>query len=427
MTDYALTLPEGQVPLELTAATEGPPGIDVGSLLKRTGHVTLDVGYVNTASCTSAITYIDGDAGILRYRGYPIEQLAQHSSFVEVAYLLIYGNLPSPAELDDFTERIRRHTLLHEDLRRFFDGFPRDAHPMAVLSSAVSALSTFYQDSLDPFDPEHVEISTVRLLAKVPTIAAYAHKKSIGQPFLYPDNSLAYTENFLRLVFGVPAEPYEVDPVTARTLDMLFLLHADHEQNCSTSTVRMVGSSHANLFASVSAGVNALFGPLHGGANQAVLEMLTQIRDSGTDVESFVTKVKDKQAGDRLMGFGHRVYRSYDPRGTIVKQAAHQILDEVAEQDPLFDIARRLEEVALSDDYFLSRSLYPNVDFYTGLIYKAMGFPPKMFTVLFALGRLPGWIAQWREMIADPATKIGRPRQVYVGQGEREYLPLAYR
>jgi citrate synthase len=427
MTDYALTMPEGQVPLELTAATEGPPGIDVGSLLKQTGHVTLDVGYVNTASCTSAITYIDGDAGVLRYRGYPIEQLAQHSSFVEVAYLLIYGNLPSPAELDDFTERIRRHTLLHEDLRRFFDGFPRDAHPMAVLSSAVSALSTFYQDSLDPFDPEHVEISTVRLLAKVPTIAAYAHKKSIGQPFLYPDNSLAYTENFLRLVFGVPAEPYEVDPVTARTLDMLFLLHADHEQNCSTSTVRMVGSSHANLFASVSAGVNALFGPLHGGANQAVLEMLTQIRDSGTDVESFVAKVKDKQAGARLMGFGHRVYRSYDPRGTIVKQAAHQILDEVAEQDPLFDIARRLEEVALSDDYFLSRSLYPNVDFYTGLIYKAMGFPAKMFTVLFALGRLPGWIAQWREMIADPATKIGRPRQVYVGEPEREYLPLAYR
>jgi citrate synthase len=298
---------------------------------------------------------------------------------------------------------------------------------MAVLSSAVSALSTFYQDSLDPFDPEHVEISTVRLLAKVPTIAAYAHKKSIGQPFLYPDNGLEYTENFLRLVFGVPAEPYEVDPVVARTLDMLFLLHADHEQNCSTSTVRMVGSSHANLFASVSAGVNALFGPLHGGANQAVLEMLTRIHASGGDAASFVAEVKDKRAGARLMGFGHRVYRSYDPRGTIVKQAAHQILDEVAEHDPLFDIARQLEEVALSDDYFLSRQLYPNVDFYTGLIYKAMGFPTKMFTVLFALGRLPGWIAQWREMIADPATKIGRPRQVYIGETEREYLPLAYR
>ncbi len=427
MTDYALTTPDGQVPLAFTPASEGPGGIDVSSLLKQTGHVTLDVGFVNTAACASAITYIDGDAGILRYRGYPIEQLAQHSSFLEVAYLLIYGELPSPGELDDFTARIRRHTLLHEDLRRFFDGFPRDAHPMAVLSSAVSALSTFYQDSLDPFDPEHVEISTVRLLAKVPTIAAYAHKKSIGQPFLYPDNGLEYTENFLRLVFGVPAEQYEVDPVVARTLDMLFLLHADHEQNCSTSTVRMVGSSHANLFASVSAGVNALFGPLHGGANQAVLEMLTQIHASGGDAASFVAQVKDKRAGARLMGFGHRVYRSYDPRGTIVKQAAHQILDEVAEHDPLFDIARQLEDVALSDDYFLSRQLYPNVDFYTGLIYKAMGFPPKMFTVLFALGRLPGWIAQWREMIADPTTKIGRPRQIYTGETEREYLPLAYR
>jgi citrate synthase len=427
MTDYALSTPEGQVPLEVAAASEGPSGIDVGSLLKQTGHVTLDVGFVNTAACSSAITYIDGDRGILRYRGYPIEQLAAQSSFLEVAYLLIYGDLPTPAELEDFTARIRRHTLLHEDLRRFFDGFPRDAHPMAVLSSAVSALSTFYQDSLDPFDPEQVEISTVRLLAKVPTIAAYAHKKSIGQPFLYPDNTLEYTDNFLRLVFGVPAEQYESDPVVSRTLDMLFLLHADHEQNCSTSTVRMVGSSHANLFASVSAGVNALFGPLHGGANQAVLEMLEHIHASGEDVETFVARVKNKEAGARLMGFGHRVYRSYDPRGTIVKQAAHQILDEVAESDPLFDIARRLEEVALNDDYFLSRQLYPNVDFYTGLIYKAMGFPTKMFTVLFALGRLPGWIAQWRELIADPATKIGRPRQVYVGSGEREYLPLPYR
>jgi citrate synthase len=427
MTDYALSTPEGQVPLEVAAASEGPSGIDVGSLLKQTGHVTLDVGFVNTAACSSAITYIDGDRGILRYRGYPIEQLAAQSSFLEVAYLLIYGDLPTPAELEDFTARIRRHTLLHEDLRRFFDGFPRDAHPMAVLSSAVSALSTFYQDSLDPFDPEQVEISTVRLLAKVPTIAAYAHKKSIGQPFLYPDNTLEYTDNFLRLVFGVPAEQYESAPVVSRTLDMLFLLHADHEQNCSTSTVRMVGSSHANLFASVSAGVNALFGPLHGGANQAVLEMLEHIHASGEDVETFVARVKNKEAGARLMGFGHRVYRSYDPRGTIVKQAAHQILDEVAESDPLFDIARRLEEVALNDDYFLSRQLYPNVDFYTGLIYRAMGFPSQMFTVLFAIGRLPGWIAQWRELIADPATKIGRPRQVYVGSGEREYLPLPYR
>jgi len=424
MSDYSLTTPQGQIPLDLAAATEGPSGIDVSTLLKQTGHVTFDSGYVNTAPCSSAITYIDGGAGILRYRGYPIEQLAQQSSFLEAAFLLIYGNLPSESELDDFVFRINRHTLLHEDLRRFFDGFPRDAHPMAVLSSAVSALSTFYQDSLDPFDPEHVEISTIRLLAKVPTIAAYAHKKSIGQPFLYPDNSLDYTENFLRLVFGVPAEPYEVDPLIAKTLDVLFLLHADHEQNCSTSTVRMVGSSYANLFASVSAGVNALFGPLHGGANQAVLEMLERIHAEGGDVNGFVARAKDKQAGARLMGFGHRVYSNYDPRGTIVKQAAHEVLDKYVTNDPLFDIARRLEDVALNDDYFLERSLYPNVDFYTGLIYRAMGFPTKMFTVLFALGRLPGWIAQWREMIADPTTKIGRPRQVYVGATERSYVPI---
>jgi citrate synthase len=424
MSDYAVTTPDGPVPLEYVTATEGPGGINVGSLLKQTGQVALDVGYVNTAACTSAITYIDGDAGILRYRGFPIEQLAAQSSFLEVAYLLIYGELPTVAALDDFTDRIRRHTLLHEDLKRFFDGFPRDAHPMAVLASAVSALSTFYQDSLDPFDPEHVEISTIRLLAKVPTIAAYAYKKSIGQPFLYPDNRLSYTENFLQLTFGVPPEPYEVDPLIARTLDVLFLLHADHEQNCSTSTVRMVGSSQANLFASVSAGVNALFGPLHGGANQAVLEMLERIYAEGGDVEAYVTRVKEKKAGARLMGFGHRVYRSYDPRGTIVKDAAHEVIDRLVTRDPLFDIARQLEEYALSDDYFLSRSLYPNVDFYTGLIYKAMGFPTKMFTVLFALGRLPGWIAQWRELMADPTTKIGRPRQVYAGVPERPYIAL---
>jgi citrate synthase len=424
MSDYSLTTPQGPLPLDYAQSAEGPGGVDISSLLKKTGQVTLDTGYVNTAPCTSAITYIDGDAGILRYRGYPIEQLAERSTFLEAAYLLIYGELPTPSELESFVGRVKRHTMLHEDLRRFFDGFPRDAHPMAVLSSAVSALSTFYQDSLDPFDPEHVEISTIRLLAKVPTIAAYAHKKSIGQPFLYPDNSLDYTENFLRMTFGVPAEHYEVDPLIAKTLDVLFLLHADHEQNCSTSTVRMVGSSHANLFASVSAGVNALFGPLHGGANQAVLEMLEKIRAEGGDVHGFVARAKDKKAGARLMGFGHRVYRNYDPRGTIVKHAAHEVLDTLVVNDPLFDIARTLEEVALNDDYFTSRSLYPNVDFYTGLIYRAMGFPTKMFTVLFALGRLPGWIAQWREMIADPTTKIGRPRQVYVGATERAYVPI---
>ena len=381
MSDYSLTTPEGQLPLDFAPATEGPGGIVVSRLLKQTGQVTLDNGFVNTAACESSVTYIDGDAGILRYRGYPIEQLAQHSSHLEAAYLLIYGELPNRVQLEDFTGRIQRHTLLHEDLRRFFDGFPRDAHPMAVLSSAVSALSTFYQDSLDPFDDEQVEISTIRLLAKVPTIAAYAYKKSIGQPFLYPDNALEYTENFLHMTFGVPPEPYEIDPLIAKTLDVLFLLHADHEQNCSTSTVRMVGSSHANLFASVSAGVNALFGPLHGGANQAVLEMLEQIRSEGGDVAGFVARAKDKQAGARLMGFGHRVYRSYDPRGTIVKHAAHEVLDKLVVNDPLFDIARRLEEVALNDDYFLSRSLYPNVDFYTGLIYLAMGFPLSLIHI----------------------------------------------
>ena len=420
MSDFRLRHPGGELPLSETPATEGPGGLGIGSLLKDTGLVTLDPGFVNTAACTSAITFIDGDAGILRYRGYPIEQLAEKRSFLEVSYLLIYGELPSPAELEDFTERIRRHTLLHEELKRFFDGFPRDAHPMAVLSSAVSALSTFYQDSLDPFDHEHVEISTVRLLAKLPTIAAYAHKKSIGQPFLYPDNSLGFTENFLRMTFGVPAEEYQVDPELARTLDMLFVLHADHEQNCSTSTVRLVGSSNANLFASVSAGINALFGPLHGGANQSVLEMLEHIKAGGGDVAGFVRRVKDREAGVKLMGFGHRVYKNYDPRAAIVKRAADDVLHRLGSDDPLLDIAQRLESVALSDDYFTSRKLYPNVDFYTGLIYKAMGFPTPMFTVLFALGRLPGWIAQWREMIADPSTKIGRPRQVYIGPMRRD-------
>ncbi|MGC4896809.1 citrate synthase [Micromonospora sp. DT31] len=427
MTEVKLDHPGGQLSMPVQSAVEGPAGIGVSKLLKETGMTTYDPGFVNTASCSSAITYIDGDAGILRYRGYPIDQLAEKSSFLEVSYLLIYGELPTQTQLTEFSERIRRHSLLHEEMRRFFDGFPRDAHPMAVLSSAVSAISTFYQDSLDPFDSEHVEMSTVRLMAKVPTIASYAYKKSIGQPLLYPDNSLGYVENFLRMTFGVPAEPYEVDPVVARVLDMLFILHADHEQNCSTSTVRLVGSSNANLFASVSAGVNALFGPLHGGANQAVLEMLQKIHADGGDVRSFVQKVKDKQDGVKLMGFGHRVYKNYDPRAAIVKQAAQDVLGRMAKPDPLLDLAVQLEEIALADDFFVSRRLYPNVDFYTGLIYKAMGFPTKMFTVLFALGRLPGWIAQWREMISDPETKIGRPRQIYTGAAERAYVPAADR
>jgi citrate synthase len=427
VSEAVLHYPEGELPLPEVPSTIGESGYNIAPLLSTTGHVTLDHGFVNTASCSSAVTYIDGDKGILRYRGYPIEQLAEHSTFLETSFLLIYGRLPSADELNDFKSNIRRHTMLHEEMRRFFDGFPRDAHPMPVLSSAVSALSTFYQDSLDPFDPEQVEISTIRLMAKMPTIAAYAYKKSVGQPFLYPDNSLGFVDNFLRMTFGVPAEDYVIDPVVSRTLNMLLLLHADHEQNCSTSTVRLVGSSHANLFASVSAGINALFGPLHGGANQAVLEMLESIHASGGGVNTFIRQVKNREDGVRLMGFGHRVYKNYDPRAALVKKAAYETFEALNVKDPLLDIALRLEEVALADDFFVSRRLYPNVDFYTGLIYKAMGFPSRMFTVLFALGRMPGWIAQWREMIEDPNTKIGRPRQVYVGEPLRDYLPIGER
>ncbi len=422
--DVALRYSGGELPLPVVKATEGSDGFDTSKLLSTTGKVALDIGFVNTAACASAITYIDGDAGILRYRGYPIDQLAEQSSFLEVTYLLIYGELPTADQLAHFDQRVRRHTLLHEDLKQFFSGFPRDAHPMPVLSSAVSALSTFYQDSLDPFDQEHVEISTLRLLAKLPTIAAYAYKKSVGQPFLYPDNSCGLVENFLRMTFGLPAEPYEQDPELVRALDMLFILHADHEQNCSTSTVRLVGSSHANLFASVSAGINALFGPLHGGANQSVLEMLEAIQRDGGDIPRFVERVKNKEPGVKLMGFGHRVYKNYDPRAAIVKSTADRVLDKLGGNNQMLDLARQLEEIALSDDYFVERKLYPNVDFYTGLIYRAMGFPTRMFTVLFAIGRLPGWIAQWREMIADPSTKIGRPRQLYTGATERDYVPL---
>ena len=413
--------------LKVIPATEGASGMEISKLLTTLGVITLDPGFTNTGSTTSKITYIDGDVGILRYRGYPIEQLAEKSTFIETSYLLIHGELPTPAELEAFTKRLSRHTMLHEDLKRFFDGLPRDAHPMPVLSSAVSALSTFYQDSLDPFNAEQVELSTVRLLAKLPTIAAYAYRKSVGHPFLYPDNSLSLVENFLRMSFGFPAEPYEVDPKLVRALDQLLILHADHEQNCSTSTVRLVGSSNANLFASVSAGINALFGPLHGGANQAVLEMLEGIRKDGGDVARFVKRVKDREPGVKLMGFGHRVYKNYDPRAALVKATADEVLADLGATDQLLDLAKQLEEVALSDDYFISRKLYPNVDFYTGLIYKAMGFPTRMFTVLFALGRLPGWIAQWREMINDPATKIGRPRQVYTGYTERDYVPTDQR
>ncbi|MBE7162436.1 MAG: citrate synthase, partial [Williamsia herbipolensis] len=408
-------------------ATEGADGVALGKFLSETGMTTFDGGFVNTSSTKSAITYIDGEAGILRYRGYPIDQLAEKSTFIEVSYLLIYGELPSASQLEEFTTRIQRHTLLHEDLKRFFDGFPRNAHPMPVLSSAVNALSAYYQDSLDPKDPEQVELSTIRLLAKLPTIAAYAYKKSVGQPFLYPDNSLSLVENFLRMTFGFPAEPYEVDPRVAKALDMLFILHADHEQNCSTSTVRLVGSSQANLFTSISGGINALWGPLHGGANQAVLEMLDDIKAGGGDTTDFMKRVKNKEPGVKLMGFGHRVYKNYDPRAAIVKKTADQILETLGVTDDLLDIAKGLEEVALSDDYFIERKLYPNVDFYTGLIYRAMGFPTRMFTVLFALGRLPGWIAHWQEMNSDPTTKIGRPRQIYTGYTERDFVGMGDR
>ncbi|MDO0974919.1 citrate synthase [Mycobacterium sp. ITM-2016-00316] len=421
-----LSYPGGSLDLEIVHASEGSDGIALGPLLAKTGYTTFDGGFVNTSSTKSAITYIDGDAGILRYRGIPIEQLAEKSTFIEVSYLLIYGELPTSDELASFTNQIQRHTLLHEDLKRFFDGFPRNAHPMPVLSSAVNALSAYYQDSLDPLDNKQVELSTIRLLAKLPTIAAYAYKKSEGQPFLYPDNSLTLVENFLRMTFGFPAEPYEVDPEIVRALDMLLILHADHEQNCSTSTVRLVGSSQANLFTSISGGINALWGPLHGGANQAVLEMLTKIRDGGDDVETFVKKVKNREDGVKLMGFGHRVYKNYDPRARIVKEQADKILAKLGVDDPLLDIAKQLEEIALTDDFFVERKLYPNVDYYTGVIYRAMGFPTRMFTVLFALGRLPGWIAHWREMHSEPG-KIGRPRQIYTGYTERDYVDLGGR
>lgn len=408
-------------------STIGDTGFDVSKLRAQTGLVTLDSGYGNTAAYKSAVTYLDGEQGILRYRGYPIEQIAERGTFLETAYLLRKGELPTVDELASFRNEITTHTLLHEDVKRFYDGFPRDAHPMAMLSSVVSALSTFYQDSHNPFDAQQRNISAIRLLAKVPTIAAYAYKKSVGQPVVYPRNDLGYVENFLRMTFSVPAEEYVPDPVVTNALDKLLILHADHEQNCSTSTVRLVGSSQANLFASISAGINALWGPLHGGANAAVLDMLESIQASGGDVDTFIRKVKNKEDGVRLMGFGHRVYKSFDPRAKIIKSAAHDVLSALGKSDELLDIALRLEEHALNDDYFVSRNLYPNVDFYTGLIYRAMGFPTSMFTVLFAIGRLPGWIAQWEEMITEPGSRIGRPRQIYTGVVERDYVPVEQR
>ncbi len=416
-----LTVGDRTAEFPVLRGVEGTPSIDMSTLTRQTGHTALDYGFVNTAATKSAITFIDGDQGILRYRGYPIEQLATNSTYLEVAWLLIYGELPTADELAAFDDRIRRHTLLHEDLKRFFSALPPTAHPMSVLSSAVSALSTYYEHESDPSNPEHVELNTIRMLAKLPVIAAYAHKKSIGQAFLYPDNSLSFVDNFLKLNFGVLAEGYDVNPVMSRALERLLILHEDHEQNASTSTVRLVGSTGANQFSSISAGINALYGPLHGGANEAVLDMLGRIRDSGESVERFVERVKNKEDGVKLMGFGHRVYKNYDPRAKLVKESADEVLEALGVSDPLLDLAKQLEEIALNDDYFRERRLYPNVDFYTGVIYKAMGFPTRMFTVLFAIGRLPGWLAQWREAVGDSQTKIGRPQQLYIGAGERSY------
>ncbi len=416
-----VTVGDKTAELPVLSGTEGTPSVDFSAFTKQTGHTALDYGFVNTAATKSAITYIDGDQGILRYRGYPIEQLAKNSTYLEVAWLLLYGELPTADQLADWDDKIRHHTLLHEDLKRFFSSLPHTAHPMSVLSAATAALSTYYEGQSDPDNPEHVELNTIRLLAKLPVIAAYAHKKSIGQAFLYPDNSLSFVDNFLKLNFGNLAEVYEVNPITSRALERLLILHEDHEQNASTSTVRLVGSTGANQFSSISAGINALYGPLHGGANEAVLDMLARIRDSGESVQRFVERVKNKEDGVKLMGFGHRVYKNFDPRARLVKESADEVLAELGVHDPLLDLAKELEEVALSDDYFKERRLYPNVDFYTGVIYKAMGFPTRMFTPLFAIGRLPGWLAHWTEMQNDPQTKIGRPQQLYIGARERNY------
>ncbi len=409
---------------DVVVGSEGERGIDIGKLRDQTGIVTLDPAFVNTASTKSAITFIDGDKGILRYRGIPIEQLAEHSSFVETAYLLIYGHLPTADELTRFSTLLTRHSMIHEDMKHFFDGYPSTAHPMAVLSAMICSMSSYYPDALDVNNKDVIDITIARLVSKVRTIAAYAYKKSIGQPFVYPKNSLKYGGNFLHMMFSVPAEPYEVDPEIERVLNQLLILHADHEQNCSTSTVRLVGSSKANLFAAIASGVCALWGPLHGGANQEVLEMLEAIQADGGDVKKYVLKAKDKNSNFKLMGFGHRVYRNFDPRAKIIKVAADKVLNKLGVKDPLLDIAMQLEEAALTDDYFKERKLYPNVDFYSGIIYRALGFPTNMFTVMFALGRLPGWIAHWREMLDDPTTKIGRPRQIYTGPVETNYTPL---
>ncbi len=422
-----IRLSDMHIDCPVVTGTEHEQAIDIQSLRGKTGLVALDPAFLNTAACKSAITFIDGDKGILRYRGIPIEELAEKSTFVETSYLLIYGHLPSREQLDRFSTLLTRHSLIHEDMKHFFEGFPSGAHPMAVLASMVVSLGTYYPDALDVENKEQVDITITRLVSKVRTIAAFAYKKSIGQPFVYPQNTLRYCGNFLNMMFSVPAEPYVVDPEVEKVMNLLLILHADHEQNCSTSTVRMVGSAKANLFASISAGICALWGPLHGGANQEVIEMLELIRRDGGDVKKWVTLAKEKSSGFRLMGFGHRVYKNFDPRATIIKQAADKVLAKLGIRDPLLDIAKQLEDAALSDSYFVERKLYPNVDFYSGIIYRALGFPTNMFTVLFALGRLPGWIAHWKEMMDDPTTKIARPRQIYTGPTMNHYVPIEQR
>jgi citrate synthase len=411
----------------VVVGTENERAIDIAQLRAKTGYVSLDPAYVNTAACRSAITFLDGEKGILRYRGYPIEQLAEHSTFVEVSYLLIYGSLPTQAEHNRFSTLLTRHSLIHEDMKHFFEGFPSGAHPMAVLAGMVVSLGTYYPDALDVDNKDQMDITIARLISKVRTIASFAYKKSIGQPFVYPQNNLSYCANFLNMMFSVPAEPYHIDPEIVRVVNLLLILHADHEQNCSTSTVRMVGSSKANLFASVSAGICALWGPLHGGANQEVIEMLEMIKNDGGNAKKYIDLAKDKNSNFRLMGFGHRVYKNFDPRAKIIKAAADKVLAKLGINDPTLDVAKQLEETALRDSYFVERKLYPNVDFYSGIIYRALGFPTNMFTVLFALGRLPGWIAHWKEMNEDPTTKISRPRQIYTGQEERSYVPIEQR
>jgi citrate synthase len=422
-----LKLAGQSIELPVVVGTENEKGIDISNLRAKTGYVTLDNGYMNTGACSSGITFIDGEAGILRYRGIPIEVLAEKSTFLETAHLLIDGHLPTAAELDNFTNRVRRHTMIHEDIKRFYDGFPRDAHPMAILASVVSSLSTFYQHEEERSEDEQFTLNTVRLLAKLPTIAASAYKKSIGQPLMYPQNHMSYCENFLHMMFSTPAEHYEVDPVMTETLNLLLILHADHEQNCSTSTVRMVASSKANLFASITAGICALWGPRHGGANEEVIDMLQQMHNSGESVKKYVEMAKDKNSDFKLMGFGHRVYKNFDPRAKILKAACDKLIDKMKISNPLLDIAKELEEAALKDSYFIERKLYPNVDFYSGIIYKAMGIPTVAFTVMFALGRLPGWIAHAKEYSKEPGNKINRPRQIYTGPALSDYVSIGKR